>query len=130
MDDSFWNFLWWTFAWFLLIAFLILLFQIFADIFRDHELSGWGKAAWSIFLIFVPFLGALVYLIARGGGMAQRQMHQAQAVQEAQADYIRSVAGNGSGGSAADQVAQAKSLLDAGAISSAEFEQLKAKALA
>ncbi len=126
---DFWEFFWLIVSWFFFFAYLMLLFSLFADIFRDHELSGWGKALWSLFLIFMPFLGALVYLIARGGGMAQRSMKQAQDYQAAQVDYIRTVAG-GAASSPADQVAQAKALLDSGAITAEEFQTMKAKALA
>ncbi len=127
---DFWEFFWIVVASFVFFAYLMMLFSLFADIFRDDELGGWGKALWSIFLIFMPFLAALVYLIVRGGGMAQRSLKQAQDVQSAQADYIRSVAGNASTASPADQVGQAKALLDSGAITDAEFNALKAKALA
>jgi hypothetical protein len=125
---SFWEFFWLIIAAFVFFAYLMMLFSIFADIFRDHELGGWGKALWSLFIIFMPFLGALVYLIARGNGMAQRSVKQAQDYEAAQADYIRSVAP--SAASPADQVAQAKQLLDSGAITQQEFDAMKAKALA
>ena len=95
------------------------------DLFRDHKLSGWLKAIWIIFLIFVPFLTLLVYLIARGSGMARRGAAEAQQIQAAQADYIKSVAGS----SATDEIAKAKELLDAGTITQAEFDAIKAKAL-
>ncbi len=101
------------------------LFSIIGDIFRDRSLSGFAKAVWFIFLIFVPILTALVYLIARGGGMAERDAETVRRYKSAQDDYIKSVAGT----SPADQIAQAKSLLDSGAISQAEYDQLKAKAL-
>jgi hypothetical protein len=118
----------WIFLWsFFFIVYLMILFSILADLFRDHTLNGWFKALWVIFLIFVPFLTALVYLIARGQGMAKRGMKQAADARQQQDAYIQSVAGSSS---AADQIAQAKSLLDAGTITQAEFEQLKAKALA
>jgi hypothetical protein len=92
-------------------------------------MGGGAKTAWCLFVIFVPFLGGLVYLIARGGGMTERAMEQQQRVQEQQAEYVRSVAATGGGGSSADQIASAKELLDAGTITQAEFDQLKAKAL-
>lgn len=126
--NSFWEFIWIVIGSFLLVAYLMMLFHIFADIFRDDSLGGWGKALWSIFVIIAPFLGALVYLIARGSGMAQRSLAQAQQIQAEQAEYIRSVADVAS--SPADQVAQAKQLLDSGAITQQEFEAMKAKALA
>lgn len=124
---NFWDFFWllvWTFFF---VAYLMMLFQIFGDLFRDHELSGWVKALWVIFLIVFPFLGALVYLIARGKGMAQRQAGDMRRMQEQTDARIREVAGTGS--SATDQIASAKALLDSGAITAAEFDQLKSKAL-
>lgn len=127
---SFWELFWIVVSTFLFFAYLMMLFSIFADIFRDDALGGWGKALWSVFLIFMPFLGALVYLIARGGSMAERSMRQAQEYQAAQADYIRTVASSASSTSPADQVAQAKALLDSGAITADEYAALKAKALA
>lgn len=124
---NFWDFLWlmiWTYVF---IAYLILLFHIFADIFRDRDLGGFAKAIWIIFLVIVPFLAVLIYVIARGRGMAERR---SEAIQKAQAEteqYIQSVAG---APSAADQIASAKALLDAGTITQTEYDQLKAKALA
>jgi hypothetical protein len=125
--NSFWDFLWYLVYIFLFVAYLIVLFQIVGDLFRDKELGGWWKALWIVCLIFAPFLAALVYVIARGKGMAERHAATAEEA-KAQADqYIRSVV---TGPSAPDQIATAKSLLDSGAISREEFEQLKAKALA
>jgi hypothetical protein len=114
---------------FLLFAWLMVLFYILSDLFRDHQLSGWLKAVWIVLLIFVPFLTALVYLIARGKGMQERAMTQARQVKQAQDEYIRDVAG-GAGPSPTDQIAQAQKLLDTGAITPEEFQRLKAKALA
>jgi hypothetical protein len=125
--ESFWDFFWFLVWIFLFMAYLLVLFQILTDLFRDRELSGWWKAVWVIFLIFIPLITALVYLIARGRGMAERQV---AAVKTAKADtdaYIQSVATQTA---PADQIASAKALLDAGTISAEEFEQLKAKALA
>ncbi|SKB03864.1 SHOCT domain-containing protein [Aeromicrobium choanae] len=124
--DSFWEFFWWTVSIFLFMGYLIVLFHVIIDLFRDNELSGWWKAIWVFFLILVPALAALVYLIARGGGMARRsaaEMNQARAETDA---YIRTVAST----SPADQITSAKQLLDSGAISQEEFDVLKAKALA
>ena len=115
------------FEFFLFFAWFMCLFWILGDIFRSKDLGGGGKTLWVIFVILIPWLGILVYLIARGKGMHERQVDQARQMQAAQADYIKSVAG--SGGSAADQIASAKSLLDAGTITQAEFDALKAKAL-
>ncbi len=112
---------------FLLISWLIVLFYILADIFRDHKMSGFLKAVWIFFLIFVPFLTALIYLIARGKGMQERAQKQAEEIKKAQDDYIRSVTGDAA--SPADQIAQAQKLLDSGAINQDEFNKLKAKAL-
>ncbi|WP_347345292.1 SHOCT domain-containing protein [Microbacterium sp.] len=122
---SFWDLIWWFLWAFIFVAYLMTLFSIIGDIFRDRSLSGFAKAVWFIFLIFVPILTALVYLIARGGGMAERDAETVRRYKSAQDDYIKSVAGT----SPADQIAQAKSLLDSGAISQAEYDQLKAKAL-
>ncbi len=117
----------WWFLWvFVFVAYLFARFAVIGDLFRDHELSGWWKAVWIIFLIFVPFLTMLVYLIARGNGMAKRGAAEARQVQAAQDSYIKSVAG---GSSATDEIAKAKALLDAGTITQAEFDALKAKAL-
>ena len=116
------------FEFFLFFAWFMCLFWILGDIFRSKDLGGGGKTLWVIFVILIPWLGILVYLIARGKGMQQRQLDQATQMQAAQADYIKSVAG--SGGSAADQIESAKGLLDAGTITQAEFDALKAKALA
>ncbi|WP_345801747.1 SHOCT domain-containing protein [Microbacterium sp. AZCO] len=119
------------FEFFLFFAWFMCLFWVFGDIFRSSDLGGGAKTLWVIFVILVPWLGILVYLIARGGGMQQRQLEQARAMQAAQAEYIQSVARpTGSASSATEQIASAKSLLDSGAITQAEFESLKAKALA
>lgn len=110
------------FAW---ILFFWLLFAVFGDLFRRHDISGWKKAAWSIFVIFLPFLGCFVYLITQGRHIAERNVQDAQAAQAQLDSHIKSVAGG-----SADQIAKAKELLDSGAISQAEYDQLKAKALA
>jgi hypothetical protein len=112
---------------FLFAAWLMLLFSIIGDLFRDHQISGWGKAAWVIFLIFVPFLAALIYLIARGDGMRERALHQQQEVQKQMDAYIRQTAG---GGSAADELEKLAKLHDQGKLSDAEFEQAKSKIVA
>jgi len=123
--DSFWDFLWYTLVIFAFVAYLMVLFAILSDLFRDRELSGWWKAVWIVLLVFLPWISALVYLIARGKGMTQRTIGaQRQAKEQADA-YIQSVAGK----SAADQITDAKALLDAGTITDAEFTALKAKAL-
>ena len=104
------------------------LFWVFGDIFRSKDLGGAGKTFWILFVIVIPWLGVLVYVIARGKGMQERQLEQAKDMQAAQAEYIKSVAG--SSGSRTEQINSAKGLLDNGAISQAEFDQIKAKALA
>ena len=117
------------FEFFLFFAWFMCLFWVISDIFRSKDLSGVAKTFWVFFVIILPWLGILVYLIVRGHGMQQRQLEQAQEMNAAQTEYIRSIA-ESSGKSSTDQIASAKSLLDSGAITQAEFEALKAKALA
>lgn len=120
-----WDWFWllvWVFAY---LAYLFVLFFIIFDIFRDRALNGWWKAVWLIFLVFVPFLTGLVYLIVRGKGMAERSARKQVEYQEDNADYIRSV----SFASPTDEIAKAKALRDQGIISDGEFEALKNKAL-
>jgi ABC-type multidrug transport system fused ATPase/permease subunit len=124
--SNFWDFVWLIFSAFLFVAYILIMFHIVVDLFRDSNVGGFAKALWMIGLIFLPFLTALVYIIARGGGMAERQQ---AALRRAKADteaYIKDVAGK----SPADQIADAKKLLDAGTINQDEFVRLKAKALA
>jgi len=119
----------WTFLIFMLwVVWLIMLFKIFGDIFRSHDMGGFAKALWSLFVIFLPFLGVLVYLIARGGSMAQRDIASAQAQQQAFDAYVRQTAGT-SGGTA-DELGKLADLRDRGVITPAEFEQQKAALLA
>ena len=123
---STWDFLWHFLIIFAWIAYLLVLFQILVDLFwRDHTTSGWIKAVWVIFLIVFPWLTALIYLIARGQGMAQRARAAALAAKQETDDYIRDAAGR----SPAQEIEHAKQLLDAGTISQQEFESLKAKPL-
>ena len=117
------------FEFFLFFAWFMCLFWIFGDIFRSGDLGGGAKTFWVIFVIVLPFLGILIYLIARGKGMQERQLEQAKQMQAAQAEYIKSVA-TSSSGSATDQISSAKALLDSGAITQSEFDALKSKALA
>jgi hypothetical protein len=124
---SFGEFIWFIIISFVFIAYLMVMFNIVIDIFRDREMSGVLKGVWVIALIFLPFLTALIYLITRGSGMAERQAASLGRAQASQDAYIRSVAA--ADASPADQIAQAKSLLDSGAITQAEFDALKAKAL-
>ena len=120
--------MWTMFVFFAWVLFFWLLFAVFGDLFRRHDIGGWGKAGWTIFVICLPYLGILVYLIAEGRGMGERNMAQAQAAQAQMDAHVKSVAG--SGGGAADQIAKAKELLDGGAITQAEYDAIKAKALA
>jgi Short C-terminal domain/Phospholipase_D-nuclease N-terminal len=125
--NSFWDWFWllvWTFFF---VFYLIVLFHIIADLFRDRDLSGWWKAVWIIFLIIFPYLTSLIYLIARGRGMAERQTGEMRQAQAATDQYIQTVAGRSN---PAEQIASAKNLLDSGAITQEEFETLKGKALA
>ena len=126
--NTFWDFLVWLFWFYVIIACIWIFITIIIDIFRDHTLNGWMKALWVLFLVFVPFLAAFIYLIARGRGMAERNAARAMDAQAANADYIRSVASS-SASSASAEIEKAKQLLDAGTISQAEFDALKAKAL-
>lgn len=112
---------------FVFMSYLILVFVIVGDLMRDGEMSGWLKAVWIVALVLIPWLTGLIYLIARGKGMAERSAAQAAEIQKAQADYIKSVSGSTD---PAAQIAQAKKLHDDGVISDEEFAQLKSKALA
>jgi ABC-type multidrug transport system fused ATPase/permease subunit len=124
---GFWDFLWLLFWTYIFVAYLMLLFHIFADVFRDRDMGGFAKALWVIFLIVAPFLSVLIYLIARGREMAERQTQAARQAQAETEQYIQSVA---STPNSADQIASAKALLDDGTITPAEYEQLKVQALA
>jgi hypothetical protein len=124
---GFWDFLWLLFWSYVFVAYLILLFHIIGDVFRDRDLGGFAKALWVVFLIVAPFLGALIYLIARGRGMAERQAGAARQAQAETEQYIQSVA---AAPNPADQIASAKALLNDGTITEAEYQQLKVKALA
>jgi hypothetical protein len=118
----------WTMViFFAFIAWFWILFAVLADIFRRHDISGWGKTLWIIFVIVLPFLGVFVYLIAEHDGMTERTIKQQQAAQEQTDQYVRSVAAQAD---PAEQIAKAKRLLDEGAITQAEFDQVKQKALA
>jgi hypothetical protein len=124
-DYPFLDVLWTMFIFFLFIIWIWILITVFADIFRRKDASGFTKAAWIIFVILLPYLGVLVYLIANHDGMADRNVAQMQKQQEATDQYIRSVAGG-----AAAEIEKAKGLLDSGAITQAEFDAIKQKALA
>lgn len=122
---SFWDFIVYLFWFYVFFAYLMVLFKIIVDIFRDHTLNGWLKAVWLIFLLFVPILAALVYLIARGRGMTERSLADMQAARAETDQYIRSVAST----SPTEEIAKAKTLLDSGAINQAEFNNLKNRAM-
>ncbi len=119
--DAFLTMLWF----FLWILWIFLLVWIIMDVFRSHDLGGWAKALWLIFIIVLPFLGVLVYLIVRGGSMQERQVRQAQAQDEAMRAYVKDAAGN----SSADELTKLADLRDRGVISEAEFQAGKAKIL-
>ncbi|WP_343601903.1 SHOCT domain-containing protein [Mycobacterium sp.] len=126
MWDTFGHFVWSMLTIFLFVAYLIILFYIVVDLFwRDHTTSGWIKALWVIFLIIFPYITALVYIVARGQGMAVRAREQAASLKRDGDAYIRDVAGR----SPTQEIAHAKELLDAGAINQGEFDSIKAKAL-
>jgi Phospholipase_D-nuclease N-terminal len=124
---SFGDVMWSMFVFFAWILFFWMLFVVFGDLFSRHDISGWAKAGWTLFVIILPFLGIFVYLIAEGKSMGERAMARAQSQQSQVDDYVRSVA---SSGSATDEIAKGKQLFDSGAITEAEFNQLKANALA
>ena len=118
--------MWSMFVFFVWILFFWLLFTVFADLFSRHDISGWAKTGWTILVIVLPFLGIFIYLISQGKGMGERNLQKAQAQQSQMDAYVRSVA---SSDSATDQIAKGKQLLESGAITQAEFDQLKANAL-
>ena len=122
----FWSMLWF----FCFFIWIWLLIMVFSDIFRSHEMSGWAKALWIVFVIVLPYLGVLVYLIARGKEMTQHRIEDAQRVDAAQRQYIQNVAGSAGGASPADEIARLADLKEKGVIDEAEFQAGKAKALA
>ena len=128
MTNDFGDVLLWSFWFFIWFAALMVWFRCLFDMFGDHTLSGWAKAGWAVLLIFVPWIGALIYLVARGKSMTARQTSKVAEMQAAQADYIKQVAATPT--TPADQIASAKALLDSGAIDQSEYDALKAKALA
>jgi hypothetical protein len=128
ISTDFWDVLLWSFWFFIWISALMVWFRCLFDMFGDSTLSGWGKAGWAILLVFLPWLGAIIYLIARGRSMGERQMAEVARQQAAQQEYIQQVAGKSA--SPASQIADAKALLDSGAINQTEFESLKTKAMA
>ncbi len=122
------NIIWTMLVFFGLFLWIALIFRAFIDLFGRHDVSGWGKAGWTVLIVLIPLIGVCVYFIAEGKGMAQREAAKAKRSQGEFDDYVRDVAGSGSG--PAEDIAKAKGLLDSGAIDAAEFEKLKAKALA
>jgi hypothetical protein len=126
-DYPFLDVLWTMLIFFLWVIWFWILIAIIGDIFRRHDISGFSKAMWVLFVIFLPLLGVLVYVAANGGGMAQRNVQQSQAARAEMDDYVRSVA---TSGGAAAEIEKAKQLLDSGAISQDEYAALKQKALA
>jgi hypothetical protein len=125
MTSNFWELMWLILGSFFLIAYLMILFQIIVDLFRDSSIGGFSKAIWMIALIFLPMLTALVYVVFRGHGMAERRDAEGRRAKAEADQYIREVAQT----SPADQIARAKALLNDGAITESEFAALKAKAL-
>ncbi|MET0954607.1 MAG: SHOCT domain-containing protein [Cryobacterium sp.] len=123
--SSFWDFIGFFFWTFVFVSYLFALFAVIVDVFRDRTLNGWAKAAWLLFMVFVPILTVLVYVIARGKGMAERQAMAGREAQASTDQYIRSVANS----SPSQDIAQAKQLLDSGAITQGEYAVLKDKAL-
>ena len=124
---SFWDIFWFICISYLFILYLMMMFNIIRDVFRDQEMSGLGKAAWLGVMLFFPLVTALIYLIVRGKGMAKREYQARMNAQQQQDEYIRSVA---SPSSPSAEIAQAKSLLDSGVLTQAEFEAIKQKAMA
>jgi Short C-terminal domain/Phospholipase_D-nuclease N-terminal len=123
-DFPFLEFLWAMIIFFAWVIYIWIAITVLIDVFRRHDIGGWGKAGWTVFVICCPFLGVLIYLIAEHEGMGERSAKQAQAQQQAFDQYVREA----SGGSAAE-IAKAKELLDSGAITQAEFDSIKAKAV-
>ncbi len=121
------NILWTTLIFFAWVIFIWIAITVLIDVFRRHDLSGWAKAAWTIFIVILPWVGVLVYLIINHSGMAERRLKEVQASQTQFDDYVRATAGKGG---TASEIEKAKQLLDSGAITKAEFDAIKAKALA
>jgi predicted PurR-regulated permease PerM len=126
-DYPFFDVFWTIVIFFVWVAWLMILFRIIVDIFRRHDISGWAKTAWIVFVIVLPFLGVFIYLITQNAGMTERNLERTRAQREQLDDYVRQTAGSGG---AAAEIDKAKQLLDSGAITQAEFEAIKQKALA
>jgi predicted PurR-regulated permease PerM len=127
LATSFTTFLWSLIVIFFMVVYFMMLFSVIVDIFRRHDIHGGKKALWLLFILVAPLLGLLVYLIVNGHGIAERQAKDVQHSQQQFDEHVKAVA---AGSSSADQIAKAKELLDAGTITQAEFDQIKAKALA
>jgi hypothetical protein len=127
-DYPFLDILWTMIIFFVWLIWIWTVISILADVFARRDISGWGKAAWTVFLIAVPFLGVLIYMITNSDDMAERRVQKYEAAQARFDDYAKSQATNGGG--AAVEIEKAKQLLDSGAITQAEFEAIKVKALA
>ena len=125
-DYPFLNILWTMIIFFAWVAYIWMMVVILTDVFRRRDIGGWAKAAWTVFMIALPFLGVLSYLITQHDGMAERSAQQVKQSKQQMDDYVRSVAGNGTAG----EIEKAKGLLDSGAITQPEFDALKTKALA
>ena len=126
-DYPFLDILWTMIIFFAWVSWLMILFRVIADVFRRHDTSGFAKAGWVLFVIVLPFLGVLIYLIAHGQEMGKRDVEQSRAARAEFDDYVKTVAAPGG---AAAEIEKAKQLLDSGAITQAEFDGIKAKALA
>jgi hypothetical protein len=120
------NIIWTMFVFFGFVLWIMLIFRAFGDLFTRHDVSGWGKAGWTLLIILLPLFGVCIYLLSQGKGMAERQAEASKRAKGEFDEYVRSVAGD----STASEIAKAKELLDSGAIDAAEFDRLKAKALA
>lgn len=126
-DYPFLDIFWTMLIFFMWVIWIWILVTVLMDLFRRHDIGGWGKAGWTLLVVVLPFLGVFLYLVTQGKQMAERQASEVKASQASFDSYVRSVASNGG---ATEQIAKAKELLDSGAIDQAEFEQLKRKALA
>lgn len=126
-DYPFLNIFWTMLIFFAWVIWIWLVITVFADVFRRHDISGWGKAAWIVFVVVLPYVGVLAYLIANNKGMSERRVKEAKDSQAQFDEYVRKTAG---AGGPAGEIAQGKELLDAGAITQTEFDVIKAKAVA
>ena len=122
--------LWWTIELFFLFMFIWIFIALISDIFRDHSLSGWGKAAWILLLVILPLIGCLIYIIVRGPSMAERSAKQAADAQSRMDAYIRDAAASSPAGGAADELTKLAGLRDAGTISEEEFQAMKSRLVA